>query len=59
MTSRVLISALLTGVFCAGFALGVDAVTEMVETWQVAVIAMISGFCGSLFAHFSLHRGGR
>lgn len=51
-----LISAILTGVFCAGFALVVDAVVSMVSTYQVALLASISGFLGSLFAQSVLGR---
>jgi len=51
-----LISALLTGVFCAGFALVVDAVVSMVSTYQVAILASVSGFLGSLFAQTVLGR---
>ena len=45
-----LISAVLTGVFCAGFALVIDAVVSMVSTYQVAILASLSGFLGSIFA---------
>lgn len=51
-----LISAILTGMFCAVFALAVDAVVSMVDTWQVAVLASVSGFCGSIFAQTVLGR---
>lgn len=56
MTKMVLMSALMTGVFCAGFAAVVDAITEALTMWQVIGIAMVSGFCGSLFASFVLGR---
>ncbi|MFV2052887.1 hypothetical protein [Aliiroseovarius sp. YM-037] len=51
-----LLSAILTGVFCAGFALFVNAITPMVSTYQVALLASISGFLGSLFAQIVLGR---
>ena len=52
-----LISALLTALFCSAFAVAVDAVLNMVTAAQVAMIAALSGFLGSLFAQFVLNRG--
>ena len=46
----VLLTALTTGLFCAGFATIVDAATNMLDGYQVAVFGAISGFLGSLFA---------
>lgn len=43
-----------TGGFCAVFALGVDALTDALNWMQVMVISFLSGFLGSLFAHFVL-----
>ncbi len=57
MSRELVISALLTGLFCAVFAFAVDAVMDMTRTWMVAVIALISGFAGRIFAHFMM--GGR
>jgi hypothetical protein len=53
----VLLSATATGVFCAGFAAVVDAVTDALSMWQVIGLAMVSGFCGSIFASLVLGRG--
>ena len=44
-------AACATGVFCAFFALGVDAVTDALMPWQVAGLAAASGFFGSLFGN--------
>jgi hypothetical protein len=55
----VLLSACATGVFCAGFAAVVDVITEALTLWQVVTLAMISGFCGSIFAQFILGRRSR
>ena len=52
----VLLSALATGVFCAGFAAVVDAVTNALTMWQVIGLALVSGFCGSVFASLVLGR---
>ena len=54
----IVLSALATGVFCAGFAAVVDAVTDALSMWQVIGLALVSGFCGSLFASFVLGKGG-
>lgn len=51
-----LLSALMTGVFCAGFAAVVDAITDALTMWQVIGIALLSGFCGSIFASVVLGR---
>ncbi len=60
MTLRmILIAALTTGLFCAIFAMVVDAVTDALEIWQVAVAGLISGFLGSLFASLVLRRDRR
>jgi hypothetical protein len=57
MIRPILISALLTGVFCACFAVGVDWLTDMLQRGQVAGISFASGFLGSLFASFVMLRG--
>ena len=46
----VFFSALTTGAFCAGFATIIDTATNMLDTYQVAIMGAISGFLGSLFA---------
>ncbi|SMY07597.1 hypothetical protein LOM8899_01734 [Flavimaricola marinus] len=53
-----LLAATLTGVFCAVFAVVVNAVLPPVMGLEVPIIAAISGFCGSLFARFVLNRRG-
>lgn len=53
----VLISACTTGVFCGGFAAVVDAITDALSMWQVIGLAIVSGFCGSIFASIVLRRG--
>ena len=45
-----LLPAILTGVFCAGFSIVVDQILPPLMGLNVAIIAAISGFCGSLFA---------
>ncbi|MDV7144990.1 hypothetical protein R3X27_20100 [Tropicimonas sp. TH_r6] len=54
MFQTFLLPALLTGVFCALFAVGVDWLLPPLMGLNVAIIAAISGFCGSLFARFVL-----
>ncbi|KMK67629.1 hypothetical protein [Puniceibacterium sp. IMCC21224] len=48
----ILISALLTGVFCAGFAAVVSTFTGMLGLGTVMLVSFASGFSGSLFAQF-------
>ena len=48
------ISAFTTGLFCAGFAAIVDAVTDQLSASQVIIFAAISGTFGSLFAQYVL-----
>lgn len=52
MTKTILISAGLTGLFCAVFAVFVQTATNMLGIGQVAGVSFISGFLGSLFARF-------
>ena len=52
-----LIPEALTGLFCAGFAAGIDFLTDMLERQQVLLVSFISGFCGSLFAALVLGKG--
>ena len=53
-----LTQAVLTGLFCAGFALAVDAVSVMTGAAGLAAISFASGFLGSLVAQ-TLMRGAR
>lgn len=54
-----LIPAMLTGLFCAVFALVANAVLSMTGMWAGIGLAFISGFCGSMFAHYVLRKGGK
>lgn len=56
MSRTVWIGALLTGTFCAAFALGVDVLTDMLDRTNILVVSFISGFLGSLFASLVLRR---
>ena len=56
MIKPIVISAALTGLFCACFAVGIDWLTDMLERGQVAGISFFSGFLGSLFASFVMYR---
>ncbi|WP_141246510.1 hypothetical protein [Actibacterium ureilyticum] len=47
---RVLMGAVLTGLFCAVFAIVVQMLTSMLGLGQVAGVSFVSGFLGSLFA---------
>lgn len=50
MIRPILLSALLTGIFCSFFAVGVDWLTDMLARGQVIAVSFVSGFLGSLFA---------
>lgn len=52
MNRAVLLSACATGGFCAIFAVVVDFFAGMLSLSQVMGVAAMSGFLGSLFAHF-------
>ncbi|NND17191.1 MAG: hypothetical protein HKN98_01295 [Silicimonas sp.] len=52
----VLLSAVLTGVFCAGFAVLIDRATDMLMQNQIIAISFASGFLGSIFAQTVLGR---
>ena len=56
MFRSILLTAVLTGVFCAIFAVGIDWLTDMLEAGQVVAISFTSGFLGSLFAQTVLGR---
>lgn len=57
MLRMFLLPAILTGLFCAFFAVGVDYVLPPLMGLNVAIIAAISGFCGSIFARAVLGHG--
>ena len=59
MVRAVIISAVLTGVFCGGFALFIDLATDMLDRGHVVLISFCSGFLGSLFAQIVLKRMGK
>ncbi|MXQ07595.1 hypothetical protein GQ651_07025 [Alphaproteobacteria bacterium GH1-50] len=56
MLRPILMTAFLTGVFCAGFAMFIDWATEMLMQNQVIAISFVSGTLGSLFAQTVLGR---
>ncbi len=56
MARSILMTAVLTGAFCAGFAVFIDWATDMLEQNQVIVISFVSGSLGSLFAQTVLGR---
>lgn len=51
-----IIIAILTGVFCACLAFVVEAVLPPLEGYEVPVVALISGFLGSVLAQFAVNR---
>lgn len=53
MKAALLIAAT-TGLFCAVFAMVIDAVTDVLSMWQAVGLAFLSGFLGSLTARFVL-----
>lgn len=56
MLRPILLPAVLTGVFCACFTVGIDWLTDMLAKGQVIAISFVSGFCGSVFASTILGR---
>lgn len=58
MVRGALVSAALTGVFCAGFAVVVDTVTMLFSIWQLMAVSFVSGALGSLFARLIMVRFG-
>lgn len=46
----VVFSAVLTGAFCAGFAVIMDRVFDRLSVWAGIGVLFVSGFTGSLFA---------
>ena len=57
MIRAFVLPAIITGVFCAGFAVAIDQLTDMLARNQVIVVSFISGFLGSIVARLIL--GGR
>lgn len=51
-----LTAAALTGLFCMGFALIVDLLTQHLSVVQAVALSFTSGFCGSVFAQLLLRR---
>jgi hypothetical protein len=56
MWGAVLLTSVVTGVFCAVFAVVIDLVTDALNMWLVIALAFVSGFSGSLFAQLVLKR---
>jgi len=56
MLRPILMTAVMTGVFCACFALFIDWATDMLAQGQVIGLSFASGFLGSLFAQTVLSR---
>ena len=56
MARSILMTAALTGAFCATFAVFIDWATDMLMQNQVIVISFVSGALGSLFAQTVLGR---
>ena len=56
MLRTILVSAVLTGAFCAVFAVAIDWITDMLDRRQVIGLSFTSGFLGSLFAQIVLRR---
>lgn len=56
MIRAILLTAVLTGVFCSIFAVFIDWATDMLMRNQIIAISFVSGFLGSLFAQTVLGR---
>ena len=56
MWRAILMTAVLTGVFCAIFAVAIDWITDMLDRREVIGLSFTSGFLGSLFAQAVLGR---
>jgi len=50
MIRPVALTAVLTGAFCAAFALAVEVVTDVFGLWRLVLVSFLSGALGSLFA---------
>lgn len=57
MLRMMLATAAVTGVFCAGFAIVVDAVTDALSMTVAIGLAFVSGFLGSLIGQYLMRRG--
>jgi phage-related holin len=56
MWGAVLLTSMITGAFCAVFAMVIDVITDALSLWMVAALAFVSGFAGSFFAQVVLKR---
>ena len=56
MIRPIVLTAVLTGAFCAVFAVFVELVTDLFGLWQLMLVSFISGALGSLFAQTVLGR---
>jgi hypothetical protein len=56
MLRAIILSAVLTGTFCAGFAVLIDLATDMLARQQLIIVSFSSGFLGSVFAQTVLNR---
>ncbi len=56
MIRPILLTAVLTGIFCSAFAVFIDYATDMLMRNQVIGISFASGFLGSVFAQTVLGR---
>lgn len=56
MLRPILTTAILTGIFCSGFAVTLDILTDMLERTNILIASFASGFFGSLFAQTVLSR---
>ena len=56
MIRPILLTAVLTGIFCSGFAVFIDWATDMLMRNQIIAVSFLSGFLGSLFAQTVLGR---
>ncbi|WP_439122436.1 hypothetical protein [Marivita sp.] len=54
--ASILMTSVVTGVFCAAFAVVVDLITDALAIWAVMCLAFVSGFAGSLLAQMVLKR---
>lgn len=57
MLRALLLPAILTGLFCAGFAALLDVVTNALTMWMVIGLAFVSGFLGNVFSQLVLGKG--
>lgn len=56
MMRVVLMTAGMTGIFCAGFAVFIDWATDMLDRRSVLFVSFASGFLGSIFAQTIIKR---